>query len=201
MPTLRAATGIRPRAAMFLALLSLSAAPIASPARAQSTTQHSDPQPTGSARITGRVLAVDNGAPVRRAHVRLSGVPGETQNAAPKRPYLQKEVETDDVRRCCSPSTRQRSSRRSGAGYGGSGAAAILRVSRPTKIVTQETPIAGQEKGRRKPQCCVRVREPRVQGWTHQVDEREDGVIRRKRVRVEPERAATALTLRLSTTR
>jgi hypothetical protein len=33
------------------------------------------------------------------------------------------------------------------------------------------------------------------------VDEREDGVIRRKRVRVEPERAATALTLRLSTTR
>lgn len=56
MPTLRATTGLRPRAAAFLAFLSLSAAPIASPAHPQSTAQNSDPHPTGSARITGRVL-------------------------------------------------------------------------------------------------------------------------------------------------
>ena len=96
MPTLRAATGIRRRAAIFLALLSLSAAPIASPARAQSTTQRPDPQPTGSARITGRVLAEDNGAPVRRAVVRLSGSSAGTQNSNPKGAYLQSEVQTDD---------------------------------------------------------------------------------------------------------
>jgi hypothetical protein len=47
--------------------LSLSAAPIASAA------QRADLQPTGSARITGGVLASDNGRRVRRAAVRLSG--------------------------------------------------------------------------------------------------------------------------------
>jgi hypothetical protein len=81
---------------MLLALLSLSADPIACAARAQSTTQHSDPQPAGSARITGRLLASDNSAPVRRALVSLSGGATGTQSSDPKRVYLQREMRTDD---------------------------------------------------------------------------------------------------------
>ena len=96
MPTLRAATRIRAQVAIFLALISLSVAPIAIPAMAQSTAQHSDPQLTGSARITGRVSALDNDAPVRRALVKLSGSPAGPQSTDPKRPYLQREVQTDD---------------------------------------------------------------------------------------------------------
>jgi Carboxypeptidase regulatory-like domain len=87
---------VRPRVRSLLALLSVSAVAIASPALAQSTPQRPEPQPTGSARITGRVLASDNGKPVRRAHVRLSGVPAGTQVAGPKGAYVQREVETDD---------------------------------------------------------------------------------------------------------
>jgi hypothetical protein len=80
--------------ARSLALLSLSLA-IASPALAQGAPQPPATQPTGSARISGRVVAADNGAPVRRAHVRLSGSAAAPM-AASKRAYLQKEVETDD---------------------------------------------------------------------------------------------------------
>ena len=87
---------MRPRVRSLLTLLSLSAVAIASPALAQSTPQRPEPQPTGSARITGRVLARDNGAPVRRAHVRLSGVPARTESAGPKHAYVQREAETDD---------------------------------------------------------------------------------------------------------
>jgi hypothetical protein len=86
---------MRPRVGSLLTLLSLSAVAIASPALAQSTPQRPEPQPTGSARITGRVLARDNGAPVRRAHVRLSGVPAAVRTGA-KHAYVQREVETDD---------------------------------------------------------------------------------------------------------
>ena len=86
---------MRPRVRSLLTLLSLSAVAIASPALAQSTPQRPEPQPTGSARITGRVLARDNGAPVRRAHVRLSGVPAAVRTGA-KHAYVQREVETDD---------------------------------------------------------------------------------------------------------
>ncbi len=83
---------LRRCAAIFLALFSLSA----SPARAQSTTQRRDPQRTGSARITGQVLASDYGRPVRRA-VRLSGGSAAgTQSSDPKRAYLQREIQTDD---------------------------------------------------------------------------------------------------------
>ena len=85
---------MRPRVRSLLALVSLSAVAIASPALAQSTPQRPEPQPTGSARITGRVVARDNGAPVRRAHVRLSGVPAVRTGA--KHAYVQREVETDD---------------------------------------------------------------------------------------------------------
>jgi hypothetical protein len=84
---------ILPASTCVLTLLSLT---IASPALAQSGPQRPDPQPTGSGRITGRVVARDNGAAVRRAHVRLSGPPAATQGAGPKRPYIQREAETDD---------------------------------------------------------------------------------------------------------
>lgn len=87
---------MRPRMRSLVTLLSLGALAIASPALAQDTPQRSEPQPTGSARITGRVLARDNGAPVRRAQVRLSGVPAGTQSAGPKHASVQREVETDD---------------------------------------------------------------------------------------------------------
>jgi hypothetical protein len=87
---------MRPRVRRLLTLLSLCAVAIASPALAQSTPQRPEPQPTGSAHITGRVLARDNGAPVRRAHIGLSGVPAGTPSADPRSAYVQREVETDD---------------------------------------------------------------------------------------------------------
>ena len=96
MPRLPTGERMRPRVRSLLALLSMSAVTIASPALAQNTAQRPEPQPTGSARITSRVLARDNGAPVRRAHVRLSGSPAETRTAGPKPAYVQREVETDD---------------------------------------------------------------------------------------------------------
>lgn len=96
MPRLQITERMRPQVARLLALVSLSVVGTASPAFTQTTPQPPETQPIGSARITGRVLAADSGAPVRRAQVRLSGVPTATQNAAPIHPYLQKEVETDD---------------------------------------------------------------------------------------------------------
>jgi hypothetical protein len=84
MQTRRATPGLRARAAVFLAFLALSAASIASQAHAQTPTQDSDPQPTGFARITGRVLASDDGRPVRRAVVRLSGSAVGTQSSDPE---------------------------------------------------------------------------------------------------------------------
>jgi hypothetical protein len=87
---------IRPRVAAFLLFLSMSAASIAGPADAQSTTRDPDPQPAGSARITGRVLASDDGRPVRRAVVRLSGSAAGAQHSNPRRAYLQRETQTDD---------------------------------------------------------------------------------------------------------
>lgn len=80
----------------MLALLAVSAVAIASPALAQSAPQPPEPQPTGSARITGQVLAKDNRAAVRRAYVRLAGVPAITVSAGSKPAYVQREVQTDD---------------------------------------------------------------------------------------------------------
>ena len=96
MPRLPIAKRLRPRVRRLFVLISVSAVAIASPAFSQNTPQRPEPQPTGSARITGRVLASDNGAPVRRARVRLSGSPAETGTAGAKPPYVQREVETDD---------------------------------------------------------------------------------------------------------
>jgi hypothetical protein len=67
---------------------------LAAPEVEQSTIP--EPQPSGSARITGRVLASGNGPPVRRARVRLSGSAAETRTAGLKPAYVQREVETDD---------------------------------------------------------------------------------------------------------
>lgn len=87
---------MRRRVRRLLVLLSLTAAAIGRPALAQSTPPRPEPQLTGSARITGRVLARDNGAPVRRAHVSLEGIPAEMQSSDPKRAHIQRDVETDD---------------------------------------------------------------------------------------------------------
>ena len=85
---------MRRRVSRFFVCLSLSAVAIARPALAQSGPQ--DPQPTGSARILGRVVSRDNGSPVRRAHVSLEGLPADMQSTDPKRAHIQRDVETDD---------------------------------------------------------------------------------------------------------
>ena len=84
----------RAHVARVLTLLSLSVA-IAGPAFSQSAPQSPGAERTNTARISGRVLAQDNGVPIRRAHVRLTGTPAATQ-PAPQRPYVQREAETDD---------------------------------------------------------------------------------------------------------
>ena len=53
------------------------------------------PIPTGSAQITGRVLASDNGQPVRRASLSLWGLPDSEINAGVNRVYVNRTVETD----------------------------------------------------------------------------------------------------------
>jgi hypothetical protein len=53
------------------------------------------PQPSGSARLTGRVVAADDGSPVRRAYVSLSGLPDSEKRAGPSRVYVSRIVETD----------------------------------------------------------------------------------------------------------
>ena len=53
------------------------------------------PQLSGSARLTGRVVAADNGRPVRLAYVSLSGLSDSQRNAGPKRVYVSRKVETD----------------------------------------------------------------------------------------------------------
>jgi hypothetical protein len=65
-------------------------------ALSQAATQSADPAPTGSARVTGRVAALDNRMPVRRAVVRLSGSAAATQRSDPNRAYLSRETQTDD---------------------------------------------------------------------------------------------------------
>src|SRR6187401_975736 len=94
MPRLPIGAGMRRRVSRFFVCLSLSAVAIARPALAQSGPQ--DPQPTGSARILGRVVSRDNGSPVRRAHVSLEGLPADMQSTDPKRAHIQRDVETDD---------------------------------------------------------------------------------------------------------
>ena len=53
-----------------------------------------EPQPAGSSRLTGRVLAADNGEPVRRAQIRLSGLVAPRTNAG-RYSGVSRNVETD----------------------------------------------------------------------------------------------------------
>jgi Carboxypeptidase regulatory-like domain len=52
------------------------------------------PQPVGSARLTGRVIALDNGTPVRHAYIRLSGLVPSQPNAGPPA-SVSRNTETD----------------------------------------------------------------------------------------------------------
>ena len=52
------------------------------------------PQPVGSARLTGRVIASDDGKPVRQADIRLSGLTASRPNSGPPR-SVDRSSETD----------------------------------------------------------------------------------------------------------
>jgi hypothetical protein len=83
------------RGCYVLFLAALSAVAIATPAIARLQPAVGQPQLSGSARLTGRVIAADNGRPVRRASVSLSGLPDSQQKAGPNREYVSRKVETD----------------------------------------------------------------------------------------------------------
>lgn len=83
----------------LLALVRLGAAAIASLAVAQLGSTR-EPQPVGSARLNGRVVADDNGAPVRRAYVSLFGVLPSAQDAGAGPVSIARHAETDDAGRC-----------------------------------------------------------------------------------------------------
>src|SRR4029079_17067384 len=78
-----------------LFLAALSAVAIATPAIARLQPAVGQLQLSGSARLTGRVIAADDGRPVRRASVSLSGLPDSQQKAGPNRAYVSRKVETD----------------------------------------------------------------------------------------------------------
>jgi len=54
------------------------------------------PQPVGSARLTGRVIASDNGGPVRHAYIRLSGSTASTPTSGPAA-SISRSTETDNT--------------------------------------------------------------------------------------------------------
>ena len=83
------------RACNVLFLAALSAVAITTPAVARLQPAGGQPQLSGSARLTGRIVAADNGRPVRRASVSLSGLPDSQQKAGPNRAYVSRRVETD----------------------------------------------------------------------------------------------------------
>jgi uncharacterized protein (DUF2141 family) len=83
------------RVCSLLSVAALSAVAITTPAAARLQPPGGQPQLSGSARITGRIVASDNGRPVRRASVSLSGVPDSQLNAGPNRAYVSRRVETD----------------------------------------------------------------------------------------------------------
>jgi hypothetical protein len=83
------------RVGNILSIAALSVVAIATPAVAGIQPAGGQPRPSGSAGITGRVVAADNGAPVRRATVSLSGLPDSQRNAGPSRVYVSRSIETD----------------------------------------------------------------------------------------------------------
>jgi hypothetical protein len=83
------------RVCNLLSLAVLSAVAITTPAAARLQPSGGQPQLSGSARLTGRVVAADNGRPVRRTYVSLSGLPDSQRNAGPNRISVSRKVETD----------------------------------------------------------------------------------------------------------
>src|SRR5687768_13684993 len=83
------------RVCNVLSVAALITVAITSPAAARLQRAGGQPQPGGAARLTGRIVAADNGTPVRHASVSLSGVPDSQQNAGPNRVYVSRKVETD----------------------------------------------------------------------------------------------------------
>jgi carboxypeptidase family protein len=82
------------RACCRLCLATLSALAIATPAAVRQLPSSDGVQFSGSARLTGRVVAADDGRPIKRATVSLSGLPPSQLNARP-RTYVSRSVETD----------------------------------------------------------------------------------------------------------
>ena len=78
----------------LLSLAVLSAVAITTPAAARRQTPGGQPQLSGSARLTGRVVAADTGTPVRLAQVSLSGRPDSQPRTGPH-VYVSRQVATD----------------------------------------------------------------------------------------------------------
>ena len=76
------------RVGCLLSIAALSAVAITNPAAARRQPSGGQPQPSGSARVTGRVVAADTGTPVRLAQVGLSGLPDSHRQATPNHPYV-----------------------------------------------------------------------------------------------------------------
>ena len=83
------------RVGNLLSIAAFSAAAFTTPAVARAQPPGDQPQLSGSARLTGRVVAADNGRPVRRATVSLSGLPDSQRHAGPNRVFVSRKVETD----------------------------------------------------------------------------------------------------------
>ena len=76
------------RVGYLLSIAALSAVAITNPAAARRQPSGGQPQPSGSARVTGRVVAADTGTPVRLAEVSLSGLPDSQRMEGPNHPYV-----------------------------------------------------------------------------------------------------------------
>ena len=81
------------RVGCLLSIAALSAVAITTPAAARRQPSGGQPQPSGSARVTGRVVAADTGTPVRLAKVSLDS----QRTEGPNRPYVHvsRQIETD----------------------------------------------------------------------------------------------------------
>ncbi len=81
------------RVGYLLSIAALSAVAITNPAAARRQPSGGQPQPSGSARVTGRVVAADTGTPVRLVKVSLDS----QRTEGPNRPYVHvsRQIDTD----------------------------------------------------------------------------------------------------------
>src|SRR5262249_43845897 len=79
----------------LLSLAAFSAVAITTPAVASLQSSNGQPQLSGSARLTVRVVDDDTGRPVKRVSITLSRLPDSPQNAPPNRVNVSLKVETD----------------------------------------------------------------------------------------------------------